>query len=128
MSLAETDIIIVDDDLSMSQAIERLLSAAGWRARSFASAEALLASEACAAAAIIIVDIHLPGISGLELARRLVADAHPIAPPVIFITAQDRPATRDQARRAGGVAYFTKPFAGGELIREIRRHLPSPAA
>ncbi|MES2467459.1 MAG: response regulator [Verrucomicrobiota bacterium] len=117
------EIIVVDDDASMSQAIGRLLSAVGWKSRSFASAEALLASGASAGATVLIFDIHLPGMSGLELHRQLTAGG-PVA-PVIFITAQDRAETRDLARQSGAAAYFTKPFAGRELIQAIRHHLPA---
>jgi FixJ family two-component response regulator len=121
MALEKREIIVVEDDLSMSQAIERLLSAAGWRARSFASAEELLASGALRGAAVLILDIQLPGISGLELHHQLVAQG--TAPPAIFITAQDQPSNRDLARQSGS-AYFTKPFAGRDLIRAIRHRLP----
>jgi len=115
------EIIVVDDDMSMSQAIERLLAAAGWQVRTFNSAEALLASGAAASAAVLILDLQLPGISGFEFHRQLAAAG--AAPPVIFITAQDRPANRDLARQAGAAAYFTKPFAGSELIQAIRQQL-----
>lgn len=123
VTLGEPEIIVVEDDTSMSQAIERLLSAAGLKSRSFPSAEDLLASGASPGAAMLILDIQLPGISGLELHRLLLTA--PVAPPVIFITAHDRSNHRDLARQAGAVAYFTKPFAGSELIQEIRRHLPA---
>ncbi|HEY5952953.1 MAG TPA: response regulator [Terrimicrobiaceae bacterium] len=123
MTLGGQEIIVVDDDMSMSQAIERLLVAAGWRVRSFASAEELLASGASADAAVLIFDIQLPGMSGLELQRHLAAGG--TVTPVIFITAQDRPNTRDRARQSGAAAYFTKPFAGRELIQAIRQHLPA---
>ena len=98
MTLGGQEIIVVDDDMSMSQAIERLLVAAGWRVRSFASAEELLASGASADAAVLILDIQLPGMSGLELHRHLAAGG--TVTPVIFITAQDRPNTRDRARQS----------------------------
>jgi FixJ family two-component response regulator len=123
MTSGGSEIIVVDDDMSMSQAIERLLAAAGCKARTFASAEELLESGASAEAAVLILDIQLPGMSGLDLCRHLVAAGD--VPPVIFITGQDRPGTRDQALRSGAVAYFTKPFAGQELIRAIRQHLPA---
>lgn len=117
------EIIVVDDDTGMSQAIERLLSAVGWKSRSFASAEDLLSSGASAGAAVLILDIQLPGISGWELFRQLKAGG-PVA-PVIFITAQDRPHTRDLARQSGAAAWFTKPFSGNELIQAIRDQLPA---
>lgn len=123
MNAGEGAIIVVDDDVSMSQAIERLLAAVGWRIRLFASAEKLLESGASASAALLILDVQLPGMTGFELHRQLMAVG--AAPPVIFITAQDRPANRELARQAGAVAYFTKPFAGSELIQVILQHLPA---
>jgi FixJ family two-component response regulator len=116
------DIVVVDDDTSMSQAIERLFDAVGLTCRSFASAEDLLDSGTCASAGVLILDIDLPGISGLELLRQLKASGN--APPVILITGQDRPNQREQALRCGATAYFTKPFAGSELIQAARSHLP----
>lgn len=117
------EIIVVDDDMGMSQAIERLLAAAGWKVRSFGSAEALLASGAEFGAAVLILDLQLPGISGLTLFNLLTAKGH--VPPVIFITAQDRPDTRNLARRCGAAGYFTKPFSGSELIQAVRELLPA---
>lgn len=117
------EIIVVDDDMSMSLAIERLLSAAGWSVRSYASAEALLVDGNFAGAAVLILDVQLPGISGLELHRQLLAEGG--VPPVIFITALDRAETREQVQQAGASAIFIKPFDGSELIQEIRRHLPA---
>lgn len=123
MPPADHEIIIVDDDVGMSQAIERLLATAGWRVRSFTSGEALLSSGAFIGAAVLVFDIHLPGISGLELHRQLAASG--ATAPVIFMTAQDRPKTRDLVRRARAAAYFIKPFSGDELIAAIGRHLPA---
>ncbi|RYD31351.1 MAG: response regulator [Verrucomicrobiaceae bacterium] len=122
MRPGDYEIIVVDDDVSMSLAIERLLSAAGWSVRSFVSAEALLEDGNFAGAAVLILDIQLPGISGLELHRQISAGGG--LTPVIFITALDGADTREQAVQAGGVI-FTKPFDGSELIQEIRRHLPA---
>lgn len=117
----EGEIIVVDDDMSMSQAIERLLAAAGWTVRTFGTAEELLASGEAASATLLILDVQLPGRSAFDLHRQLIAEG--VAPPVIFITGQDRPTTRDSARQAGAIAYFTKPFSGSELIQVIRQQL-----
>jgi FixJ family two-component response regulator len=120
----EHEIIVVEDDSSMSQAIERLLAAAGWRVRMFATAEALLESGASEGASVLVFDIKLPGMSGLELHRKLLARG-PV-PPVIFMTAQEDWATlRDLANRAGAAAYFTKPFGGTELLQAIREQIPA---
>ena len=111
-------IVIVEDDAGMKKAIERLLRAAGFQPSSFASAEELLQTEAADSAACLVLDIHLPGLSGLELGRLLVASGR--AKPVIFITAQDEVPLRDEVRRLG-CAYFRKPFEGKALLEAIRR-------
>ena len=110
-------IVVVEDDAGMSKAIQRLLRAAGFQSTSFASAEELLKTDAVDSAACLVLDIHLPGLSGLELARLLVTSGR--AKPVIFITGQDEASLGDEAQRLG-CAYFRKPFKGKELLEAIR--------
>jgi FixJ family two-component response regulator len=110
-------IVVVEDDAGMSKAIARLLRAAGFQPVSFASAEELLQTEAADSAACLVLDIHLPGLSGIELGRLLVTSGRP--KPVIFITGQDEPSLRDEARSLG-CAYFRKPFEGKALLEAIR--------
>jgi FixJ family two-component response regulator len=110
-------IVIVEDDAGMKKAIARLLRAAGFQPVSFASAEELLQTEAANSAACLVLDIHLPGLSGLELGRLLVTSGR--AKPLIFITGQDEPSLRDEARRVG-CAYLRKPFEGKALLEAIR--------
>ncbi len=114
----QTSIVVVEDDAAMKKAIERLLRAAGFQPVSFASAEELLQTEAAGSAACLVLDIHLPGISGLELARLLVSSGR--AKPVIFITGQDEAPLRDEAQCLG-YAYFRKPFEGKALLDAIRQ-------
>ena len=111
-------VVVVEDDAGMSKAIERLLRAAGFQSVSFASAEELLQTEAAESAACLVLDIHLPGLSGLELGRLLITSGR--AGPIIFITAQDEALLRDEAQRLG-CAYFRKPFEGKALLEAIRR-------
>lgn len=103
----------------MSQALERLLRIAGYTARSFPSAETLIEEDAAAHAACLILDVQLPGMTGFELRERLVQQGH--RTPVIFITAYDEPESRLEADRASAVAYFTKPFAGRDLLEAVQR-------
>jgi len=110
-------IVVVEDDAGMKKAIERLLRAAGFQSVSFASAEELLQTEAVDSAACLVLDIHLPGLSGLELGRVLIESGR--AKPIIFITGQDEPSLRDEARRVG-CGYFRKPFEGKALLEAIR--------
>jgi FixJ family two-component response regulator len=121
MSALRQNIIVVDDDAGMNLALRRLLNAAGFHAISFSSAEALLESKAVTQAACLILDVHLPGLSGFELQRRLRQDGP--TRPVIFITAYEDPASKAEAQGAGAVAYLTKPFSGRLLLAAITEAL-----
>lgn len=115
MQAGRGNIAVVEDDVGLNHAIARLLRIAGFESSSFASAEQLLASDSVLRADCFVLDIHLPGISGLDLHRRL--DDSGIVRPVIFITAHDDFQTR-RAERVG-VSCLTKPFTGRALIQAI---------
>lgn len=117
----QNQIIVVEDDPSMLQAINRLLQAAGFCPLAFPSAEALLQSGAASRAACFILDIRLPGSSGVELQQRLAAGG--IDRPVIFITGSDSPATREATAACHPVAYLTKPFTARNLLTAINHAL-----
>ena len=112
-------VVVVEDDAGMRKALERLLRAARLQTVFFSSAEALLATEEAFGAGCLVFDIHLPGISGFELRRRLVASG--CASPVIFITAQDDEVSREEARQLKCIAYLRKPFEGAALLDAIQR-------
>jgi FixJ family two-component response regulator len=112
-------IVIIDDNPSLLQGLNRLLSAHGFRVRTFASAELFLDDFAKCEADCLLLDIHLGGISGIELQRRLTASGSDL--PVIFMTAIDDEATRQEAFDAGCIAYLRKPFLGKLLIDAINR-------
>ena len=111
-------VLVVDDDDSMRQAIERLLHAAGLKSETYASAEALLASGPIAGADCIVSDFHLPGMSGLDL----LSELHRLGnwPPVIVITAHDAPQLREEAMRRGASGYLAKPFHSKDLLAAIK--------
>ena len=119
MSEQHKVVAIVDDDPTMLKAIERLLGAHGLPTQVFASAETFLDSDAPSLAACLVLDIHLAGISGIELCRRLKSVRSKL--PVIFITAADDEATKEEAGQAGCVAYLRKPFPANLLMDEIRK-------
>jgi FixJ family two-component response regulator len=108
-------VTVIDDDPTMLKAIERLLRVKGFDVETFASAEAFLAGTG--KATCLVLDIHLGGMSGIELRRRLVASG--AEPPTIFITAVDDEATRNEATKAGCVAYLRKPFLASLLVGAI---------
>ena len=113
-------IVVVENDSSMSQAIDRILRLGGFATATFESAEAALAADA-ATADCLVLDIHLPGMSGLEMYKRLTPNGG--GPPAIFITAHDEQAFREEAKRMGAKGYLPKPFMGRTLLDVINRAL-----
>jgi len=113
-----TTIAIVEDDASFSRALERLLRASGFETHTFASAEEFLGSAAPESYACLILDLHLPGMSGFELFDHLTASAPPR--PLIFITAQNQDSLRERASRIPNSAYLRKPFPGAALLEAVR--------
>ena len=121
MAAQSTVVIVVDDDAGLLKAVARLLAHNGIQSRTFASAEALIESGSTQTATCLLLDIHLGGISGIELQRRLAASGSKC--PVIFMTANDNEATRDDAVNAGCIAYLRKPFAAHVLLDAIGKAL-----
>ena len=120
--MAESPLIaIVDDDASIRDALTSLLRAVGWRAESFATAEAFLQSGQVHTTACLLLDVRLPGNSGLELQRQLRSSQALI--PIIFITAHGNDAMRAHALQAGAVAFFAKPFNDTALLEAIHTAL-----
>jgi FixJ family two-component response regulator len=114
-------IAIVDDDRWIRGSLERLLKSAGFRAESFVSAEQYLDSGDHDGIGCVILDIRLPGMSGLELGRRLASNHHWV--PVVFISAHDEPRVRHEAAQAGAVAFLGKPFDEVELLTAVHTAL-----
>jgi CheY-like chemotaxis protein len=115
-------VVIVEDDLSMCQAMKRILLLGGFEPRMYGSAEALLDDDRKDAVCMIL-DVQLPGMSGFALRERL--GAHGALPPVIFITAFDEDDARVHAERLGAAGFLAKPFAGRLLLETIRRAIVS---
>lgn len=111
-------IYVVDDDPSIRKALKRLLGAAGYRVSVFDSAEALLEFFPRMEADCCILDIVLPGISGLDLQDRLCSLAQP--PGIIVMTAHDNPGWRETARASGAVACLKKPFDQAALLHALQ--------
>ena len=112
-------IAVIDDNPSLLKGLGRLLSAHGFRVQTFTSAELFLESFAQCGADCLVLDIHLGGISGIDLQRRLTSSGTDL--PVIFMTAIDNEATRQEAFDAGCVAYLRKPFLANLLIDAINK-------
>jgi FixJ family two-component response regulator len=128
VSATEHCIAIVDDEAPVRVALGRLLRLADYEVEAFGSGEEFLASLDMRCPACAILDVHLPGLSGLEVQARLRA-AHPQI-PVVFITASDDSALEDAARVSGGVRLLRKPFSSDQLLEAvgIALHRDSPGA
>jgi len=117
VSTEEPIVFAVDDDSSMREALSRLFRSIGMRVRIFASAEEFLAFSRPDAPACLVLDVRLPGLSGLELQRKL-AD---VAIPIIFITGHGDIPMSVQAMKAGAVEFLTKPFRDQVLLDAIQQ-------
>ena len=113
------NVAIVDGDDGIRRALATLLRAAGINVSTYASAEQFLEYAEPRFVDCLVVDIHLRGMSGFDLRRHLRTSG--AGTPVIFVTAHDKPATREQARLAHCAAYFAKPFPLVSLIDAINR-------
>ena len=107
-------VAVVEDDLTSRTALERVLRAGGYDVASYESAEEFLASPPVPRAIGLLLDLHLGGVSGLDLQRRLVEEGWTI--PVIVITASDSVRTEEEARRLGCVGFLRKPCEGGTIL------------
>jgi FixJ family two-component response regulator len=107
-------ISIVDDDESVREATKGLVRSLGYAAATFASAEEFLTSDRIHATSCVIADVQMPGLSGIDLQHRLVAQG--LRLPVIFVTAFPDERTRRRAIDAGAVDYLSKPFSDEQLV------------
>jgi FixJ family two-component response regulator len=114
-------IAVVDDDEELCRSFGRLLRAAGFQPIAYASAEALLADTKHPQFDCLVLDVELGGISGIELAERLVADG--CSTPFIFITAHEHLNAQARAQLPGAAGYFRKTDAGADVLDVIRRCL-----
>jgi FixJ family two-component response regulator len=111
-------VYVIDDDASMRHAISRLLHAIGLTVRAFGSAREFLSTRLPDIPACVVLDIRLPGLSGLDLQREMVERG--IHVPVIFITGHGDIPMSVQAMKAGAVEFLTKPFRDQELLDAVR--------
>ena len=110
-------ISVVDDDQSVREALENLISSVGFEVKLFASAEAFLDSDVPFKTDCAVLDFLLPGMSGIELQRKLAADEQSI--PAIIITANGDEKAQAEAFAAGAIAFLKKPFKEEVLLKAI---------
>jgi len=108
---------VVDDDVSMREALSSLIRSAGLRVEPFDSAQAFLRCARPDCPACLVLDVRLPGFSGLELQGALRSAGDPI--PIVFITGHGDIAMSVRAMKAGATEFLTKPFADHELLDAV---------
>jgi FixJ family two-component response regulator len=114
-------VFVVDDDEAIREALKSLISSVGLQAATFASAREFLQSRGPDAPGCMVLDVRLPGLSGLDLQREL-SDAN-IHTPIIFITGHGDIPMTVQAMKAGAVEFLTKPFRDQDLLDAIQQAL-----
>jgi FixJ family two-component response regulator len=110
-------IAVVDDEESVCRALERLLRSVGFDVATFASGAAFLESDGRWRAACVVLDVHMPGLSGIDVQARLSAAAQEV--PVVVITGRDSEEVRERALAAGAAAYLRKPVDDQTLLTTL---------
>ena len=118
-------VFVVDDDISVREALEALIQFEGWQAETFASAEAFLSSPRVMVPSCLVLDVSLPDLNGLDLQKRL-ADRSDM--PIIFITGYGDVPMTVQAMKAGAVEFLMKPFSDETLLSAIRQAIDQSRA
>jgi DNA-binding NtrC family response regulator len=121
MTTPEVPVYVVDDDASVREAVGRLVRSAGWRVETFASAQEFLASPWAEVPSCLILDVRLPGLSGLDLQQRLAKSGARTS--IIFLTGHGDIPTSVRAIKAGALEFLTKPYADADLIAAIEQGL-----
>lgn len=119
MSEEASVVFVIDDDVSMREALRNLLRSVGLKVEAFGTAQEFLSSKRADAPACLVLDVRLPGLSGLDLQRQLV-DAN-VQIPIIFITAHGDVQMSVRAMKAGAVEFLTKPFRDQDLVDAVRQ-------
>jgi FixJ family two-component response regulator len=112
-------IFVVDDDKAVRESLGRLLTSVGMRVEVFPTAQAFLSSRRPDTPGCVVLDVRLPGLSGLDLQRELAGTDAPL--PIVFITGHGDIPMSVRAMKAGAVEFLTKPFREQDLLEAIRQ-------
>ena len=118
-------VVIIDDDASLRRSLSNLLGSVGFHVETFVSAEAFLESDHREQARCLVVDLRMPGMTGLDLLRHLAAIGSSV--PAIVLTAHDNDEARRECLEAGAFAFLEKPFRSATLLDAVRRALVARA-
>src|SRR5690349_15929429 len=114
-------VFVVDDDVSVRESLELLIRYEGWQPELFASADEFLSRPRPGVPSCLVLDLSLPGLSGLDLQKRIGAERTEM--PIIFVTGYGDIPSTVQAMKAGAVEFLTKPFTNDVLLSAIRQAL-----
>ena len=114
MAEPQPTVFVVDDDASMRRALSYLLGSAGYRVETYLSAEKFLAREHYDGVGCIILDVRMPGLSGMDLQEKLIRSAYSM--PIIFLTGHGELAMGVEAMKKGAIDFLTKPCDDEELL------------
>src|SRR5258708_4698037 len=129
MTTLAAPVYIIADDASVRDAVARLVRSAGWTVETFASAQEFLASPWAHVPSCLVLDVQLPGLSGLDLQQHLAKSGARTS--IIFLTGHGDIPTSVRAIKAGALEFLTKPYADDDLIAAIQQglgqdHRPRP--
>jgi FixJ family two-component response regulator len=119
-------VFVVDDDISVRESLESLIRCEGWEPETFASAHDFLARPRVLTPSCLILDVSLPGLSGLDLQKSIASDRKDM--PIIFITGHGDVPMTVRAMKAGAVEFLTKPFGDEALLSAIKHSIERSAA
>ena len=112
-------VFVVDDDLSVREALQSLVGSAGFNVEAFASAQAFLARRKPEEPSCLVLDVGLPDLNGLDLQKRMAEANREI--PIVFITGRGDVPTSVRAMKAGAIEFLIKPFSDGDLLDAIQQ-------
>ena len=118
MSYLMPIVFVVDDDVSVRESLELMISSAGWKPEIFASAKEFLSRPRANAPSCLVLDVNLPDLNGLDLQMRIADDRMDM--PIIFITGYGDVPMTVRAMKAGAIEFLTKPFSDDALVGAIR--------
>ena len=121
MNQKDTTIFIIDDDESVRRALKRLIKVSGFKAETFGSAREFIDSEHYQRVGVLVLDVRMPNLGGLELQKYLTDSGSDM--PIIFITAHEDFQARRKALKAGAIDFLKKPFGDQALMDAIQRAL-----
>ena len=119
MDQKDITVFIVDDDESVRRALKRLIKVAGFKAKIFGSAREFINSGHYQSTGVLVLDVRMPGMSGLELQKYLIESGSDM--PIIFIAAHEDSQTQNLALESGAIDFLKKPFEDQTLLDAIQR-------